>query len=83
MVSVAMLLRNLGLRAVPTLLKTVEGEVARGALSVEPCPVRDLVCVLASGSLSRRIRDNNDALAAIHTISDDVDRQVDLRGIDL
>lgn len=40
-------------------------------------------CVLASGSLSHRIHDNNDAPAGIHTISDEFYRQVDLRVIDL
>ncbi|MFA7415312.1 MAG: 3,4-dihydroxyphenylacetate 2,3-dioxygenase [Rhizobium sp.] len=39
--------------------------------------------VLASGSLSHRIHDSNDAPAGIHTISDEFYRQVDLRVIDL
>ncbi|MBL0370799.1 3,4-dihydroxyphenylacetate 2,3-dioxygenase [Rhizobium sp. KVB221] len=39
--------------------------------------------VLASGSLSHRIHDNNDAPAGIHTISDEFYRQVDLRVVDL
>ncbi|MGD9479634.1 3,4-dihydroxyphenylacetate 2,3-dioxygenase [Shinella sp. G-2] len=41
------------------------------------------VAVLASGSLSHRIHDNNDAPAGIHTISDEFYRQVDLRVLDL
>lgn len=41
------------------------------------------VAVLASGSLSHRIHDNNQAPAGIHTISDEFYRQVDLRVIDL
>jgi 3,4-dihydroxyphenylacetate 2,3-dioxygenase len=39
--------------------------------------------VLASGSLSHRIHDNNAAAAGIHTISDEFYRQVDLRVVDL
>lgn len=39
--------------------------------------------VLASGSLSHRIHDNDDAPAGIHTISDEFYKQVDLRVIDL
>ncbi|MBW8298436.1 MAG: 3,4-dihydroxyphenylacetate 2,3-dioxygenase [Hydrogenophaga sp.] len=41
------------------------------------------VAVLASGSLSHRIHDNNAAPAGIHTISDEFYKQVDLRVIDL
>lgn len=41
------------------------------------------VAVLASGSLSHRIHDSNDAPAGIHTISDEFYRQVDLRVVDL
>ena len=39
--------------------------------------------VLASGSLSHRIHDNDDAPAGIHTISDEFYKQVDLRVVDL
>lgn len=41
------------------------------------------VAILASGSLSHRIHDNNEAAAGIHTISDEFYRQVDLRVVDL
>jgi 3,4-dihydroxyphenylacetate 2,3-dioxygenase len=41
------------------------------------------VAVLASGSLSHRIHDNNAAPAGIHTISDEFYKQVDLRVVDL
>lgn len=41
------------------------------------------VAILASGSLSHRIHDNNDAPAGIHTISDEFYKQVDLRVLDL
>lgn len=39
--------------------------------------------ILASGSLSHRIHDNNEAPAGIHTISDEFYKQVDLRVVDL
>ncbi len=41
------------------------------------------VAILASGSLSHRIHDNNEAVAGIHTISDEFYKQVDLRVLDL
>lgn len=55
------------------------GQAVREAVEASDCNV----AVLASGSLSHRIHDNNEAQAGIHTISDEFYRQVDLRVIDL
>lgn len=55
------------------------GQAVREAIEASDCNV----AVLASGSLSHRIHDNNEAQAGIHTISDEFYRQVDLRVIDL
>jgi 3,4-dihydroxyphenylacetate 2,3-dioxygenase len=55
------------------------GQAVREAIEASSCNA----AVLASGSLSHRIHDNNDAPAGIHTISDEFYRQVDLRVVDL
>lgn len=55
------------------------GQAVRESVEASDCNV----AVLASGSLSHRIHDNNEAQAGIHTISDEFYRQVDLRVIDL
>lgn len=55
------------------------GQVVRQAIEASDRNV----AVLASGSLSHRIHDNNAALAGIHTISDEFFKQVDLRVLDL
>ena len=55
------------------------GKAVRRAIEASDCNA----AILASGSLSHRIHDNNDAPAGIHTISDEFYRQVDLRVLDL
>jgi 3,4-dihydroxyphenylacetate 2,3-dioxygenase len=55
------------------------GESVREA--IEAMPVN--AAVLASGSLSHRIHDNNEAEAGIFSISDEFNRQVDLRVVEL
>lgn len=55
------------------------GEAVREA--IETLPIN--AAVLASGSLSHRIHDNNAAEAGIFSISDEFNRQVDLRVLDL
>ncbi|NBN78750.1 3,4-dihydroxyphenylacetate 2,3-dioxygenase [Microvirga tunisiensis] len=55
------------------------GEAVREAIEASGCNA----AVLASGSLSHRIHDNNEAQAGIHTISNEFYRQVDQRVLDL
>jgi 3,4-dihydroxyphenylacetate 2,3-dioxygenase len=55
------------------------GQAVRQAIEASDCNA----AVLASGSLSHRIHDNNDAPAGINSISDEFYRQVDLRVVDL
>lgn len=55
------------------------GRAVREAIEASGCNA----AILASGSLSHRIHDNNAAPAGIHTISDEFYRQVDLRVLDL